>query len=141
MTGEDVLTNSVESPTVSRRSVKRVLLVEDNPDGREMLRWLLDYWGHDVVVAADGFQGFEKAIAWRPDVAIVDIGLPGWDGYEVARRVRAALGKEVYLIALTAYGRPEDRQRALDSGFDVHITKPADLGLLAHLVEEGKPAL
>jgi CheY-like chemotaxis protein len=102
-----------------------VLLVEDMLDGRATLRNLLELWGHQVETAADGRQGLEKGLAWRPDVAVLDIGLPGLDGYEVARRLRAALGSRVVLIALTAYGSPEDRQRAFDAGFDYHLTKPA----------------
>ena len=104
---------------------RRVLIVEDNPDGREMLRLLLELYGYQVEEAADGRQAVEKALAWRPEVAVVDIGLPVLDGYEVARRLRAALGGRVVLIALTAYGSPEDRQRAFDAGFDYHLTKPA----------------
>ncbi len=113
---------------------RRVLLVEDNPDSREMLRFLLGLWGHHVEAAADGAQGLAKALDWRPEVAVVDIGLPQLDGYEVARRVRAALDGGVRLIALTAYGSEEDRRRALAAGFDHHLTKPADLEGLRHLV-------
>src|SRR4051812_41017617 len=104
----------------------RVLVVEDNPDGREVLRALLEHWGHEVEAAGDGQQGVDKALAWGPDAAVVAIGLPLLDGYQVARRVRAALANRVRLIALTAYGSPEDRRRAYESGFDVHLTKPAD---------------
>jgi CheY-like chemotaxis protein len=82
----------------------RVLLVEDHPDGRETLKLLLELCGYQVEAAADGRQGVEKGLAWRPEVAVVDIGLPLLDGYEVARRLRAALGGRVRLIALTAYG-------------------------------------
>jgi CheY-like chemotaxis protein len=113
---------------------RRVLLVEDNPDGRETLKLLLELCGHQVEEAADGRQGVEKALAWAPEVAVVDIGLPGLDGYEVARRLRAALGGRVVLIALTAYGEPEDRRRAFQAGFDIHLTKPADVGELLGLL-------
>ena len=113
---------------------RRVLVVEDNPDGRAMLRLLLELCGHQVEAAADGREGVEKALAWAPEVAVVDIGLPGLDGYEVARRLRAALGGRVVLIALTAYGGPEDRLRSYLSGFDHHLTKPADVGELLRLL-------
>ena len=103
----------------------RVLLVEDKLDGRATLRNLLELWGHKVETAADGRQAVEKGLAWRPDVVVLDIGLPLLDGYEVARQLRSALGGRVVLIALTAYGSPEDRQRAFDAGFDYHLTKPA----------------
>jgi CheY-like chemotaxis protein len=108
--------------------------VEDHPDARESLRLLLEFWGHQVEVAADGLRGIQVALAWKPEVAIVDIGLPLLDGYEVARRVRAALRDAVFLIALTAYGSPEDRQRAYEAGFDVHLTKPADPGEIRPLL-------
>ncbi len=103
---------------------RRVLLVEDDPDGREMLTLLLELCGHRGEAAADGRQGVEKALAWQPEVAVVDINLPLLDGYEVARRVKAALGGRVLLIALTAYGGPEDRDRASQAGFSYHLTKP-----------------
>ena len=112
----------------------RVLIVEDNPDGREMLRLLLELYGYQVEEAADGRQAVEKALAWRPEAAVVDIGLPGLDGYAVARRLRAALGGRVRLVALTAYGGPEGRLRASLAGFDHHLTKPADVGELLRLL-------
>jgi CheY-like chemotaxis protein/anti-sigma regulatory factor (Ser/Thr protein kinase) len=106
---------------------KRLLLVEDNPDIGETLRDLLQLLGHRVELAGDGLRGVELALATRPDVALVDIGLPGIDGYEVARRLRESdAGKEILLVALTGYGRPEDRDRALASGFDAHMVKPVD---------------
>jgi CheY-like chemotaxis protein len=112
----------------------RVLVVEDSPDTRESLRVLLQMWGHPVEVAADGLLGVAKALAWRPEAVIVDIGLPGIDGYEVARRLRAASGPAVQLIALTAYGRPEDRAQALQAGFDVHLVKPVEVDTLRRLL-------
>jgi CheY-like chemotaxis protein len=119
---------------------RRVLLVEDNPDGRETLRLLLELYGHIVEEAADGREGVEKALAWQPEVAVVDIGLPLLDGFEVARRLRAALGGHVLLIALTAYGQPEDIRLAFRAGFDHHLTKPADVGELLRLLQPGSPA-
>jgi DNA-binding response OmpR family regulator len=103
-----------------------VLVVEDNPDGREMLCLLLRMVGHQVAVARDGVEGVEVGLRERPDVAVVDVGLPRLDGYQVAQRLRAALGPSVFLIAHTSHGRPEDRQRALQAGFDVHLVKPVD---------------
>jgi CheY-like chemotaxis protein len=106
---------------------KRLLLVEDNPDIGETLRDLLQILGHRVELAGDGLRGVQVALATRPDAALVDIGLPGIDGYEVARRVRASeAGKHIVLVALTGYGRPEDRERAIQSGFDAHLVKPVD---------------
>jgi CheY-like chemotaxis protein len=113
---------------------RRVLVVEDNADTRESLRTLLRAWGHEVEVAGDGAEGLAKALGWRPEVAVLDIGMPRLDGYEVARRVRPAVGGEVRLIALTGYGSAEDRERAFAAGFDHHLTKPADLEELRRLV-------
>ena len=113
---------------------RRVLVVEDHPDTRESLRTMLRGWGHEVEVAGDGAQGLAKALGWRPEVAVLDIGLPRLDGYQVARRVRPAVGGEVRLIALTGYGAAEDRQRAFAAGFDHHLTKPADPEELRRLV-------
>jgi CheY-like chemotaxis protein len=104
----------------------RILIVEDNADGRDMLRLLLELLGHEVTAAADGFEGVEKALDWHPDVAVIDIGLPRLDGYEVARRLRHEFGSEIFLITQTGYGQPEDRLQAFEAGFDVHLTKPVD---------------
>jgi CheY-like chemotaxis protein len=104
----------------------RVLVVEDNPDGREMLCLLLQMVGYDVAVARDGVEAVEVALRERPQAAVIDIGLPRLDGYQVAQRLRAALGANVFLISHTSHGRPEDRQRALQAGFDVHLVKPVD---------------
>ena len=118
------------------RHGRRVLIVEDNPDGRETLRTMLEMWGHQVEVAADGRQGVEQALALRPEAALVDIGLPLLDGYEVARRVRAALGRDIFLIALTGYGQPHDHRRAFEAGFDAHLVKPAEPEELHDLLEQ-----
>jgi CheY-like chemotaxis protein len=113
---------------------RRILVVEDNPEGREMLCLLLQVWGHEVEGAADGLQGVEKGLAWKPEIAVVDIGLPVLDGYQVARRLRAALHDQIRLIALTGYCQSEDRERAFEAGFDVHMCKPADLDELSRLL-------
>ncbi len=102
-----------------------LLIVEDNPDSREMLEAILRFEGYRVTSAENGSQGMAAILHARPDVAIVDIGLPGMSGYELARQVRRQLGpNEVFLIALTGYGRPEDRAAALAAGFDAHLVKP-----------------
>jgi CheY-like chemotaxis protein len=113
-----------------------VLIVEDNPDGRESLRILLELYGYAVAVAADGIEGVDKALRLHPDVVLIDIGLPRLDGYEVCRRLREALGHDVRLIACTAYSDPVMRQRAFDVGFDEFQVKPMNLDeLIAHLEE------
>ncbi|MEZ0268255.1 MAG: ATP-binding protein [Phycisphaerae bacterium] len=101
-----------------------ILLVEDNPDSRKTLARLLRLFGHKVDTADDGPAGLEKALAIKPEVALLDIGLPGMDGFEVGRRIRAALGDGILLIALTGYGQPEDRERVREAGFDLHLVKP-----------------
>ena len=83
----------------------------------------------------------EAALAARPDVMLIDIGLPGLDGYEVATRIRAGLGGGVLLVALTGHGQPEDRRRALEAGFDAHLTKPVGLGELQALLVRRPPGV
>ena len=114
----------------------RILIVEDNDDVREMLRDALAAAGHQVTVASDGAAAVNEAQRGRPDVAIIDIGLPILDGYEVAQRIRAAEGVPPLLIALTGYGRPEDRQRALAAGFIRHVAKPIDPQQLLDVIAE-----
>jgi CheY-like chemotaxis protein len=103
-----------------------ILLVEDHDDAREALRTLLELDGHVVHTASDGPQGIEMATAGGFDVALIDIGLPGADGYEVARRIRSLGGPQPFLVALTGYGQPEDRRLASEAGFDTHLVKPVD---------------
>jgi two-component system, sensor histidine kinase len=111
-----------------------VLLIEDNADAREALRVLLELDGYDVEAAGDGPQGLEIARAKKPAVALIDIGLPGIDGYEVARRLRALSGPRSFLVALTGYSDPEDRHRAEEAGFDAHVVKPVDPDELTRLL-------
>jgi CheY-like chemotaxis protein len=113
----------------------RILIVEDNVDAADSLSTLLRLWGHEVEVAYDAPTALEVAPRWRPDVVLSDLGLPGMDGYELARRLRAepAFGK-IVLVALSGYGRAEDQRRALEAGFDHHLVKPPDLGRLADLL-------
>jgi CheY-like chemotaxis protein len=118
----------------NRFAVRRILIVEDNYDGRETLRTLLQLLRHRVEVAVDGLEGVEKGLGGKPEIAIVDIGLPRLDGYQVAQQLRAAFGSDIYLIAHTGYGLPEDRRRALHAGFNAHLVKPADLQELCQLI-------
>ena len=113
---------------------RKVLIIEDQPDARRALQRLLQIWGHQVEVASDGPGGVEAATKSNPDIALVDVGLPGLDGYEVARRIRKNLGQHVRLVALTGYGQPEDKERALAAGFDLHLVKPVDSEQLAQSV-------
>jgi CheY-like chemotaxis protein/anti-sigma regulatory factor (Ser/Thr protein kinase) len=113
---------------------RRILLVEDNDDAREMLRFALGREGHTVLEAASGHEGIALATSAAPDVALIDLGLPGRDGYEVARSIRAALGRDITLIALTGYGSADDRRRTEQAGFDAHLVKPLDPARLSALL-------
>ena len=112
----------------------RILLIEDNADAREALRALLELDGYEVLAAADGAEGLDLARTKAPEVALVDIGLPGFDGYEVARRLKALPAPPAVMIALTGYSEPEDRQRAKDAGFAAHLVKPVDPDELSRLL-------
>jgi PAS domain S-box-containing protein len=122
-----------ESPALS--AIRRVLIIEDNRDAREMFKTMLALAGHDVVEAEEGVSGLEMLRKVRPDVAVIDVGLPGLNGYEIVRRFRAEPGgKAVLLVALTGYGTPEARERSRQAGFDHHLTKPVDPETLHKLV-------
>ena len=115
----------------------RILIVEDHPDVRTMLKMLLEMQGFDVETASDGERGVEMIEFQQPNVAFVDIGLPGIDGYEVARRVRSRPENDgVSLVALTGYGQPQDRELAAQAGFDAHLAKPVDLHELTQYLGE-----
>ncbi len=114
-------------PPAEAASGLRVLVIDDNADVREIMRDYLELRGHTVELAEDGQSGIDAALSQRPQVALVDIGLPGLDGYEVAAAIRArAPDLPIRLIALTGFGRPEDRRRAIAAGFDDHLVKPVD---------------
>jgi CheY-like chemotaxis protein len=114
---------------------RRILLVEDDADTREALKTLLELSGHHVAVAADGGEAVAHVVAYRPDVALVDIGLPEIDGNEVARRIRALLGAGgIFLVALTGYGGEAEEELARAAGFDAHFTKPVELSRLDRLL-------
>ncbi len=112
---------------------KRVLLVEDNADIRDLFTQLLERAGHEVAYASDGPQGLQLLLSFAPDVAFIDLGLPGFDGLELARRARAS-GSRAHLIALTGYGQAEDRKRTSEAGFDDHLVKPALDGEIAQAI-------
>lgn len=104
-------------------TAKRVVVIEDNQDIRELLAELLLDGGHDVTCAANGPDGLEEILRIAPDIAFVDLGIPGFDDFELARRARAS-GSHAHLVALTGYGQPEDKLNARKAGFDEHLTKP-----------------
>ena len=123
---EGVVTAAAAPAQVPCGPRRRVLVVEDNEDAAETLADVLRLGGHEVEVAHDGAEGLRRAAEWAPEAVLCDIGLPGIDGYEVARRLRAeAAGKRTLLVALTGYALPEDLRRAREAGFDAHLAKPA----------------
>lgn len=114
---------------------RRILIVDDSRDGAESLAMLLRVLGAEVALAHTGRAALEAVAAWRPDVVLLDIGMPGMDGYEVARRIRADPDhRHISLIALTGWGQDEDRRRSSAAGFDHHLVKPADLDQLRQLL-------
>jgi signal transduction histidine kinase/ActR/RegA family two-component response regulator len=120
------------------RGARSVVIVEDSLDTRLSLTMALRSAGHTVHAAVDGPGGFDSIARLRPDVALVDIGLPGYDGYQLAARLRSA-GLATYLVALTGYGLEEDKSRARDAGFDAHLTKPAPMPRLLQMIAEAAP--
>lgn len=128
-------TESSENPDGVRMNAgRRILLIEDNADARNSLALLLKLVGHEVTAAKDGQSGIEAAAAAAPDFALIDIGLPDQDGYQVAAKLRSMLGSQPVLVALTGFSQPEDRQRALDAGFQSHLTKPVELKTIQALL-------
>lgn len=131
----------LESPNQVRLTEKRLLLIEDNVGIRTMLARSLQLKGLEVASACDAQEGLEKLVEFIPEIAVIDIGLPDIDGYEIARRVRKLPeGKNLLMVAVTGYGRPEDKAKAFEAGFDDHMVKPVDptelVAKLASLSEE-----
>ncbi len=118
---------SATYPSLERRNGgRRVLVVDDNRDAAESLADLVRMLGHEVQVAFDGANAVAAAREYRPDVVLCDIGLPGMDGYAVAKAIRAAGLDTVQLVAVTGYAQPEDVKKAVEAGFDAHVPKPPD---------------
>ena len=118
---------------------RRVLVIEDNRDARETFRMMLELAGHEVLEADEGRKGLELLKTELPDIAVIDVGLPGMDGYQIASTFRKEpMGKQVMLVALTGYGTPEARERSRAAGFDHHLIKPIDPEVLRDLMV-GKP--
>jgi signal transduction histidine kinase/CheY-like chemotaxis protein len=122
---------------VAAHEARRILIVDDNADGLAMQHLLLEEHGHYVSDAADGPAALAMLAAAQPDVALIDIGLPGMDGYELARRIRSMpIGERVALVAVTGYGGSEDRRRSLEAGFACHLVKPVAPEELLRVVNE-----
>jgi CheY-like chemotaxis protein len=119
----------------AKREGRRVLVVEDSADARLGVQLLLEQAGHVVETAGDGPEGLAKLGQFHPEVALIDVGLPGMDGYELARMARSQPEtRDIRLIAITGYGQEEDRQRALAAGFDLHVAKPVNPAVLQELL-------
>jgi signal transduction histidine kinase/CheY-like chemotaxis protein len=140
--------DAVQSPTPVHSDVKasqppqplRVLVVDDNTDTADTLATLLELEGHQVRLAHDGPTALAAAAAFRPDAVVLDLGLPGMDGFEVARRLRDRTGGNgLVLVAVSGYGQDEDRKRARLAGFDHHLVKPAEIGTLRSLLASSGP--
>jgi CheY-like chemotaxis protein len=117
----------------------RVLFIEDNVDIAELSEQLLADWGHQVITAANGAEALAKLSGFSPDIVFIDIGLPGMNGYEVARHIRAQLPRSVTLVALSGYGQEEHRKRADEVGFDKYLVKPVLDDQLAAVLSTCRP--
>ena len=115
---------------------RRILIIEDNDDARDMLKTWMTLEGHEVLEAANGIEGVKMLIDERPEVAFIDIGLPGMDGYEVARMARQQADLATRLVALTGYGQAADRQRSFQAGFDDFVVKPVDPTRLTQILTD-----
>jgi CheY-like chemotaxis protein len=132
--------SATPSSMSSAHRQRRILVADDNRDAGETLAILLRLDGHEVHVATDGLEAVELFGRVKPDVAILDIGMPGLSGHEVARRIRNLGGESpVTLIALTGWGQRADKERAAESGFDHHFTKPVEPTVLSRLLDEDRP--
>jgi CheY-like chemotaxis protein len=126
-----------EGKTTEPVSGRRVLVVDDNRDIVDSMTLLLELSGHQVETAHDGPEAIEAAARYRPEVILLDIGMPGMDGYTVCRRIREQpWGKDIGIIALTGWGQDDDRIRSEEAGFDDHLVKPVDSSALLRLLEQ-----
>ncbi|MBK9070625.1 MAG: response regulator [Myxococcales bacterium] len=129
------LATAIAPVAVATAVARAIVLIDDDDDLRELFVDVLMRRGHHVKSARSGLDGVALIIAERPDVAIIDISLPDIDGYEVARRARAAVAHEVHLVAMTGHGQESDRLAALAAGFDAHMTKPIDMALVEAMLQ------
>ena len=125
---------------MSESAAQRILIVEDNQDSALSLKMLLEVLGHVVDVVHDGEGAIVSAAALRPDVILMDIGLPGLSGYDAARRIRSdCKDKGPLIVALTGWGQDEDRRRSVEAGIDHHLVKPLDLDKLRQILASAPP--
>jgi len=132
----------VENRSVADAVKLRILIAEDNQDSADSLKMLLEALGFEAQISNDGESAVRTAAQWQPDAILMDIGLPGLNGYDATRRIRATRnGKKVMIIALTGWGQESDRQRSVEAGIDHHLVKPLDLARLQRLLETLRPAV
>ena len=135
LSATDVQPRSAEQIAV-RNLARRVVVIDDNHDAANATAMLVEELGGECRVAYDGISGFHEVLAYRPEIVLLDIGMPGLDGYETCSRIRRELGRGVIVVALTGFGQEQDRDKAVRYGFDAHLTKPADPGELARLLSK-----
>jgi CheY-like chemotaxis protein len=133
--GEDERFDEGGTSSVSASGPQRVLVVDDNEDIAESTSKLLALIGHEVKVALDGEQALRLAASFHPTTVLLDIGMPGLDGYQLCRKFRAEPGKAT-MVAVTGYGEPQNRARAKEAGFDHYLLKPVDLETLESLLQQ-----
>jgi two-component system CheB/CheR fusion protein len=135
VTGVEVALPVTPPVAAQKGPERRILVIEDNVDAAKTTRMLLELQGHEVQIASGGLSGIEAAQNFKPEVILLDIGLPGMDGYEVARRLRKLPEtKKILLIALSGYGQAEDLRKSKEAGFDHHLVKPADINQIEALI-------
>src|ERR1700743_3400276 len=123
--------------TAAKPIPRRVLIVDDNEDAANSLATLLQLSGYETASVYTAADALRRASDFRPDVVLLDIGLPGMDGYQVAQHMRELPGlKDIHLVAVTGYGRSDDRQRAREAGFDEHLVKPVEFAVLERTLAE-----
>ncbi|MDQ6799851.1 MAG: ATP-binding protein [Acidobacteriota bacterium] len=130
---------SAPAPDKTSTAARRIVIIEDNADVRDLLVLKLSRLGHEVTGVGNGVEGLQAVIDAEPDLALIDLGLPGLDGFGVAEQVRKQLGDSVVLVAVSGFGQPDDKRRAIESGFDEHITKPADVHDIESLLSRFPP--
>jgi CheY-like chemotaxis protein len=121
--------------------VSRVVIIDDNQDAATTMSMLVEQLGGSARTAHDAASGLATVQEFRPDIVFLDIGMPGMDGYEACRRLRQQpSAQHMVVVAVTGWGRPQDKQRALDAGFDAHLTKPVDPSALASVLGSRGPS-
>jgi len=135
LSAADVRPHSAEQDAV-RTHGRRVVVIDDNHDAANTTAMLVEVLGGECRIAYDGLSGVHEVLAYRPEIVLLDIGMPGLDGYETCSRIRREIGRGVTVVALTGFGREQDRDKALQSGFDAHLTKPVDPKELAKVLSE-----